>query len=159
MKPWLDVNWEIWRSTASFGGQVNGLRSQVPSFHLFYQTENVLSFKGNVDKQTLKDIFHPTITWCKCPYFWTHRRLPKMSEQIIAGKTVQATAARLCVSALSSRICLYVFRSMLIKLILFSLSLGLVPITSFFVSQKYVWNGKHAHPFDIMTSLPRTTDR
>ncbi|KNZ79909.1 Vacuolar ATPase assembly integral membrane protein VMA21 [Termitomyces sp. J132] len=37
------------------------------------------------------------------------------------------------------------FRSVLIKLILFSLSLGLVPITSFFASQRYMWNGNSTY--------------
>ncbi|KAF8505577.1 hypothetical protein F5888DRAFT_1650185 [Russula emetica] len=29
----------------------------------------------------------------------------------------------------------------LLKLVLFSLSLGIVPITSYFASEKYIWNG------------------
>ncbi|KAH9977983.1 hypothetical protein BGW80DRAFT_1166345, partial [Lactifluus volemus] len=29
----------------------------------------------------------------------------------------------------------------LVKLIIFSLSLGIIPITSYFASERYVWNG------------------
>ncbi|KAI0003060.1 hypothetical protein BJV74DRAFT_882003 [Russula compacta] len=32
-------------------------------------------------------------------------------------------------------------RGVLLKLIIFSLSLGIVPITSYFASEKYIWNG------------------
>jgi len=32
-------------------------------------------------------------------------------------------------------------KGVLLKLIIFSLSLGIVPITSYFVSEKYIWNG------------------
>ncbi|KAI0284962.1 hypothetical protein BGY98DRAFT_946439 [Russula aff. rugulosa BPL654] len=32
----------------------------------------------------------------------------------------------------------------LFKLVLFSLSLGIVPITSYFASEKYIWNGREA---------------
>ncbi|KAG6838084.1 hypothetical protein H0H87_005631 [Tephrocybe sp. NHM501043] len=52
-----------------------------------------------------------------------------MSEQVAAGKVVQVTAAR----------------SVLIKLVLFSLSLGLIPLTSYFASQKYLWNGNSTY--------------
>jgi len=32
-------------------------------------------------------------------------------------------------------------KAVLLKLIIFSLSLGIVPITLYFLSEKYVWNG------------------
>jgi len=32
-------------------------------------------------------------------------------------------------------------KGVLLKLIIFSLSLGIVPITSYFASEKYIWNG------------------
>ncbi|KAK7061627.1 hypothetical protein R3P38DRAFT_2830590 [Favolaschia claudopus] len=48
-----------------------------------------------------------------------------MSEQAVAGKVVQDAATT----------------SQLPKLIFFTLSLGIVPITSYFGSLKYLWNG------------------
>ncbi|KAI0254364.1 hypothetical protein BJV78DRAFT_1121458 [Lactifluus subvellereus] len=33
------------------------------------------------------------------------------------------------------------YRGALFKLVIFSLSLGIIPITSYFASEKYVWNG------------------
>jgi len=48
-----------------------------------------------------------------------------MSNQAAAGKTASQAAQK----------------GVLIKLLIFSLSLGIIPITSYFVTEKYVWNG------------------
>jgi len=32
-------------------------------------------------------------------------------------------------------------KGVLLKLVIFSLSLGIIPITSYFASEKYIWNG------------------
>ncbi|KAF8076269.1 hypothetical protein FPV67DRAFT_407039 [Lyophyllum atratum] len=52
-----------------------------------------------------------------------------MTEQVAIGKATELTAAR----------------SVLIKLVLFSISLGLVPISGYFASQKYLWNGNSTY--------------
>jgi hypothetical protein len=45
-------------------------------------------------------------------------------------------------------VCLYIkltfvdFRAVLVKLVAFSISLAVVPITLYFVSLKYIWNGQ-----------------
>jgi hypothetical protein len=48
-----------------------------------------------------------------------------MSNQAAVGKVASQTAQK----------------GVLVKLIIFSLSLAIVPITSYFVTEKYVWNG------------------
>ncbi|KAF5388351.1 hypothetical protein D9615_000327 [Tricholomella constricta] len=52
-----------------------------------------------------------------------------MSEQVVIGKATEATAAR----------------SVLFKLVMFSLSLGIVPISSYFASEEYLWNGNSTY--------------
>ena len=44
-------------------------------------------------------------------------------------------------------------KGVLLKLIIFSLSLGIVPIASYFASEKYIWNGA---PSQIIQSLRLT---
>ncbi|KAJ7228768.1 hypothetical protein GGX14DRAFT_344897 [Mycena pura] len=64
-----------------------------------------------------------------------------MSEQVAAGKLSQDVASR-CASVVLISLLPYLSGSrQLAKLIFFSLSLGLVPITSYFGSLKYLWNG------------------
>ncbi|KAM5534307.1 hypothetical protein V8D89_012035 [Ganoderma adspersum] len=50
-----------------------------------------------------------------------------MSEQVTAGKIVERQAEQQ--------------GSVLMKLIIFALSLGIVPISSYFLSRDYLWNG------------------
>ncbi|KAF8222762.1 hypothetical protein L208DRAFT_1320745 [Tricholoma matsutake] len=52
-----------------------------------------------------------------------------MSEQVTAGKTNEAAAAG----------------AVLVKLLIFTLSLGIVPISGYFVSLKYIWNGNSTY--------------
>ncbi|KAF8975563.1 hypothetical protein BDQ17DRAFT_1385428, partial [Cyathus striatus] len=49
-----------------------------------------------------------------------------MSEQTVVGVTSKNAAA-------TGRV--------LVKLVVFSLSLGILPLTSYYASQKYIWNG------------------
>jgi len=42
----------------------------------------------------------------------------------------------------------------LFKLVVFSLSLGLVPITSYFASEKYIWNGASWFTTSTLEDLP-----
>ncbi|KAH7920799.1 hypothetical protein BV22DRAFT_1073351 [Leucogyrophana mollusca] len=44
------------------------------------------------------------------------------------------------------------FRGVLIKLVLFSISLAIVPISSYFLSEKYIWAGKYFVLFPIHPS-------
>ncbi|GLB33691.1 putative VMA21-like domain containing protein [Lyophyllum shimeji] len=53
-----------------------------------------------------------------------------MSEQIVIGKATSSVTAA---------------RGVLVKLVLFSISLGVVPISSYFASQKYLWNGNSTY--------------
>jgi hypothetical protein len=69
--------------------------------------------------------------------FWTvHRRRVRSSPYT-------------CVSPILNRP-IY-SKGVLLKLIIFSLSLGILPITSYFASQKYIWKGapsRTVHPHD-----------
>jgi hypothetical protein len=46
----------------------------------------------------------------------------------------------------------------LFKLIIFSLSLGIVPITSYFASEKYIWNGAFLLGADLFHSARLSPD-
>jgi hypothetical protein len=66
-----------------------------------------------------------------------------MSEQVTIGKA-NANAATGYISFSCSFAEAHKFVSgVLFKLIIFSLSLGIVPLSSYFLSLKYIWNGKH----------------
>lgn len=65
-----------------------------------------------------------------------------MSEQVTIGKA-NANAATGYISFSYSFAEAHKFVSgVLFKLIIFSLSLGIVPLSSYFLSLKYIWNGK-----------------
>jgi hypothetical protein len=65
------------------------------------------------------------------------------------GHIADRSKVRLVLSMASSSIALTsLHRGLLGKLIIFSLSLGIVPITLYFATEKYVWNGM------LCTNLP-----
>lgn len=77
-----------------------------------------------------------------CP----HLQVPPvstMSDQVAAGKVTSQAAQKsvyvVClIITFSDK---YWHRGVLMKLIIFSFCLAVVPITSYFVTEKYVWNG------------------
>lgn len=64
---------------------------------------------------------------------------------------LKGTCLRCIPPALPSDIPSTLYSGVLIKLVLFSASLGIVPISSYFLTDKYVWNGT----FGAYISCPR----
>ena len=82
-------------------------------------------------------------TWSRASHLPARTLLfPIMADQAAVGVNVSKAASRCGVNFLLLRDASDTLRSAtLTKLVVFSAALGIVPLTSYFASQKYLWNG------------------
>jgi vacuolar ATPase assembly integral membrane protein VMA21 len=75
-----------------------------------------------------------------------------MTDKAAISKVAAQAAQRWLLFATSSAhlLTFEILRSVLIKLVIFSVSLAFVPISVFFISQSYIWNGESFAWFSII---------